>query len=164
MPGPERITIQIESDSVVVLAPELLADRTARLFFTSIIGGTATETGWRCPRRNLPISTLVVRINSFLESKGHKVSRTGLADEEIRREIERKRSFERARGAARLFRDGQTIIDLDSVKSQLRALGWEEANRSLYPYQEAGVLHALNAVNAANFSVPGSGKTTTTLA
>lgn len=164
MPGSEKIIIQIEADSVVVLAPGLLSDRTARLFFTSIIGGAATESGWRCPRRNLPISTLVVRINSFLESRGHEVSRTGAADEEIKREIEKKRSFERARQAAQSFRNGQTIIDLGSVKSQLRGLGWKEAKRSLYPYQESGVLHALNAINAANFSVPGSGKTTTTLA
>src|SRR6266849_6796779 len=104
MPGSEKVTIQIEADSVVVLAPELLADRTARLFFTSIIGGTGTESGWRCPRRNLPISTLVVRINSFLERKGYTVSRTGLADEEVKREIERKRSFERARRAAQSLR------------------------------------------------------------
>lgn len=164
MPGSEEITIRIEADSVVVLAPELLTDRTARLFFRSIIGGTATEFGWHCPRRNLPISTLVVRINSFLEGKGYPVSRTGLADEEVNRELERKRSFERARRAAQSFREGHTLVDLDSVRRQLREVGWQEGNRSLYPYQEAGVLHALNAVNAANFSVPGSGKTTTTLA
>jgi SNF2 family DNA or RNA helicase len=164
MPGSEEIIIQIEEDSVVVLAPQLITDRTSRLFFRSIVGGTATEVGWRCPRRNLPISTLVVRINSFLEGQGYPVSRTGLADEEVNRDLERKRSFERARQAAQSFREGHTLVDLDSVKRQLREVGWQERNRSLYPYQEAGVLHALKAVNAANFSVPGSGKTTTTLA
>jgi len=164
MAASEAITIQVEADSVVVLAPALVADRTARLFFTSIVGGTAIEMGWRCPRRSLPISTLVVRINSFLEGRGYKVSRTGLAEEEVKRELERKRSFERARTAAQSLRDGQTTVELDSVMRQLRELGWREENRSLFPYQKAGVLHALNAVNAANFSVPGSGKTTTTLA
>ncbi len=149
VPPSEEITIQIEADSVVVVAPELVTDRTARLFFAAIVGGTATELGWRCPRRNLPISTLVVRINSFLEAKGYHVSRTGLADEEVKRALERKRSFERARQAAQSLRDGHTNIDLDSVKRQLRELGWQEGNRSLYPYQEEGVLHALNAVNAA---------------
>jgi len=160
----EVITIQVEADSVIVLAPALMADRTARLFFTSIVGGTTIESGWRCPRRNLPISTLVVRINSFLEGRGYKISRTGLAEEEVKRELERKRSFERARTAAQSLRDGQTTIELDSVIRQLREIGWREENRSLFPYQKAGVLHALNSVNAANFSVPGSGKTTTTLA
>ncbi len=36
--------------------------------------------------------------------------------------------------------------------------------RRLLPHQERGVVHGLTAVNAANFSVPGSGKTATTLA
>jgi SNF2 family DNA or RNA helicase len=164
MPSTPEISIQIEQDSVVIVAPALIADRTVQLFFSSIIGGIATDSGWRCPRRQLSISTLVVRINSFLEARGYLVRKQGQAAEEINREIERKRSFQRARHAAEAFREGHSMVEFDSIETQLRSIGWSDDQRSLYPHQQAGVLHALNAINAANFSVPGSGKTTTTLA
>src|SRR5208282_3318052 len=134
------------------------------LFFNAIIGASSTHRGWRCPRRNLSIATLVVRINSFLEKSGLTVRREGLADEAIQREIERKRSFERARQAALALRSGSPALNLGAIKGALRDSGWSEANRSLYPHQEVGLLHGLTAVNAANFSVPGAGKTVTTLA
>src|SRR5712664_2628955 len=158
------ITLEIAQDSVVVVAPTLQADRTARLFFASIMGAAPTTTGWRCPRRNVPLSNLVVRINSFLESKGYVVRRLGAADDEIRKEIERKRSFQRACEAGELVRGGNAPIDLATTNQVLQTIGWQDTNRSLYPHQQAGVLHALSCINAANFSVPGSGKTTTTLA
>lgn len=164
MAGIPEISIQIEQETVVVVAPALLADRTAQLFFTSIIGAASTESGWRCPRRKLPLSTLVVRINTFLEGKGYVVKRFGSADAEINKEIERKRSFDRARQAARSLREGSSIVEFEPIRTQLQSIGWQEDKRSLYPHQQAGLLHALNAINAANFSVPGSGKTTTTLA
>src|SRR5438105_3181474 len=105
------ITLEIAQDSVIVVAAALHDDRAARLFFSSIMGATPTENGWRCPRRNLPLPTVVVRINSFLENKGYAVRRLGAADDEIRREIERKRSFQRAREAGESVRLGNSPVD-----------------------------------------------------
>lgn len=42
--------------------------------------------------------------------------------------------------------------------------GWNTEQRTLLPHQERGLAHAMTAVNAANFSVPGAGKTATALA
>jgi SNF2 family DNA or RNA helicase len=159
-----EIVLKAEKDEVFVSGDELLRDRSARLFFNSIIGGIIDGQGWRCPKRNLPIATLVVRINSFLETRGYRVTRLGEADEDVRREIERKRSFDRARHAAVTMREHQSEVDLAAVKGRLSKLGWNEHQRRLFPHQETGLIHALSAVNAANFSVPGAGKTATTLA
>ena len=106
----------------------------------------------------------MVRINAYLESRKYEVHRIGLADDEVSKEIEKKRSFERALKVAQKLRQGETDLDLKSVKAHLEAMGWDDSQRRLYSHQEAGVIHALSAVNAANFSVPGAGKTITTLA
>jgi SNF2 family DNA or RNA helicase len=159
-----EVSLKVEGDSVIVSQPALLKDRTSRLFFGSILGGVATEDGWICPRHRLPPNTLVVRINTFLENKGWRVARVGIANEAVKRELERKRSFHRAQEKAKALKDGVSQIDLVQVKSTLKDFGWNEANRSLFLYQEHGLIHGLTAVNAANFSVPGSGKTATTLA
>jgi SNF2 family DNA or RNA helicase len=158
------VKLEIVGDSVVVTGAEIHRDRTARLFFTSIIGATKLEAGWHCPRRSLSLPTLVVRINTFLEAKGYIVNRVGIADLEVKKEIEKKLSFQRAREAALSLRGGHGQINIDTVNHQIRSFGWDENKRTLYPHQEVGLLHALTAVNAANFSVPGAGKTITALA
>src|SRR5688500_13474668 len=96
--GPEaEVALTVEGDDVVVHGPSLLTNRLARMFFGSIVGGQQTPTGWRCPVRRQSKSVVVVKINTFLESKGWTVKRTGIIDEAVQREIERKRSFQRAK-------------------------------------------------------------------
>jgi len=164
MDAPGQVTLQTEGDHVLAMGPDLHQDRRARLFFSSILGAEAILGGWRCPRRQLPISDLVIRINSYLEAKGWRVDRVGAVDDEIQRAIERKRSFERAREAAVALRQGQSRADLPSIREVLAKFGWDSAARALLPHQESAVQHALTAVSAANFSVPGSGKTAIALA
>src|SRR5262249_53270926 len=120
--------------------------------------------GWLVPRRRASLSALVLRINTFLERNGWAIDRQGFADEAVQREIERKRSFQRTREKATAFRHGETPLSIADVNAALRSVGWLEEGRTLLPHQEQGLLHGLTAVNAANFSVPGSGKTATTLA
>jgi len=158
-----QVELTIDGDDLLVTGADTLADRQCRLFFRSVLGATATEDGWRCPRRHASLSAHVVRVNTFLERHGYAVTRHGLADQEVERELERRRSFQRTRQAAAEFREGTVLLDLDVIKQQLARFGWSAA-RELRPHQEAGLAHALTAVNAANFSVPGSGKTTTALA
>lgn len=159
----DQVDLTIDAGDLLVSGAGTLADRRCRLFFRSVLGATATEDGWRCPRRQASLSAHVVRVNTFLERHGYAVTRHGLVDQEVERELERRRSFQRTREAAAEFREGTTLFELDGVKEQLAEFGWS-ATRALRPHQETGLAHALTAVNAANFSVPGSGKTTTALA
>lgn len=158
-----RVELSIASDDVMVYGADTLVDRRCRLFFKSVLGAIATDDGWRCPRRQASLSAHVVRINTFLERHGYVVTRHGLADQEVERELERHRSFQRTRHAATEFREGAALLNFNVIKQQLAEFGWSAA-RELLPHQEVGLAHALTAVNAANFSVPGSGKTTTALA
>lgn len=163
MDTPEQVTLRVEGDYILASGSGL-HDRRARLFFSSVLGAEPTPEGWRCPRRHLPVSDLIIRINSYLEAKGWRVERLGVVDDEVQRAIERKRSFERARDAAVALRRGESSLELSSIRDTLTNFGWNTATRPLLPHQEDGARHALTAVSAANFSVPGSGKTATALA
>jgi SNF2 family DNA or RNA helicase len=158
------VDLEVAGDAVVARGPALLTDRAARLFFLGSLGASEVHDGWRCPRRRTPVSNLVVRINTFLESKGWSVSRERIADEAIERALERKRSFARTREAAEALLSGKHKLDVREVHRTLVANGWRNDARNLRPHQEDGVVHALTAGSAANFSVPGAGKTATTLA
>lgn len=150
------VELKVEGDAVVVSGADLANDRSIRLFFSSVLGGTRTDSGWICPRRRPSISELIVRINTFLESKGFRVKRHGVADDAVRRDIERKRSYERARIAGSEFRKRNPVLSLEAVRQKLSDFGWDHDVRRLFPHQEDGVLHGLSAVNTANFSVPGA--------
>jgi len=155
--------LRIEGDDLLVESVQTLEDRRVRMFFRSVLGATPTDRGWRCPRRQAPVAALVIRVNTFLERHGYTVTRHGLADREVERELERRRSFERTRQAATEWRVGTGPMDIDQTKRVLSEFGWS-ADRTLRPHQEQGLTHGLSATNPANFSVPGSGKTATALA
>src|SRR6266571_2194197 len=104
MPGRGEVTVAVDGDEIVVTSSSLRSDRVARIFFVSVLGGREFEGGWRCPRRRQSVVGLVVRINTFLESKGWVVNRVGAADEAVQRAIERKRSFQRTKESANIFR------------------------------------------------------------
>src|ERR1700726_1078735 len=145
MADDREVRIPVEEDAVLVSNANLRSDRLARLFFSSILGAQEVDDGWRCPRRRMAMSSLVVRINKFLESKGWKVDRAGFADEAVERELERDRSFCRTRERAIALRQGQSAIDLQDIEATLRAFGWDEAARPLLEHQRQGALHGLNA-------------------
>ena len=159
-----QVTIEVDGDHLVVIQPNLLTDRRARMMFGSVLGASPRTDGWRCPRRRGPMEDLAVRINSFLEREGWSVVLTGLASAAVERAAEQERSFQRTRQSAEGFRSGTTHIDLAQVRATLTEFGWDDNQRRLLDHQERGLIHGLTAVNAANFSVPGSGKTATTLA
>ena len=159
----KSVRLSASADEVVAHSEQLLTDRQARLFFRSVLGASPSADGWVVPRRRLPLADLVVRINSWLEGHGYEVAREGIADEAVEREIRRRRSYQRTKESASAFRAGKRAIDLEEVGSVLAAAGWSE-DRPLRAHQSEGVAHALAAINSANFSVPGSGKTATSLA
>ena len=104
-----------------------------------------------------------MRVHDWLVSHGYSVDAEGIADSAIAQELERRRSFERTRQAVTELKAGNRSFDRSGLERSLSEFGWE-ATRTLRPHQIDGVAHALTAINAANFSVPGSGKTVTTLA
>lgn len=157
------VELSVDGDDVVVRGGATQFARQVRLFFRSVLGAVPIEDGWRCPRRHASLASHVVRINTFLERHGFLVARHGAADQEIERELERHRSFARTRQAAGDWKSGNPIVDIEEVKRRLAEFGWSE-QRVLRPHQEQGLSHALAAANAANFSVPGSGKTAIALA
>ena len=155
--------IDVEDSEVVVSGSAGLNGRQGRRFFQSILGGQHLEDGWRIDRRGRRMQDLVVRINNFLEAEGFTISRSGVAARGVELALERRRSFERARTEARSWKDGHSSIGDERVSAQLEGLGWRPERR-LHPHQLRNVGHALAAINQANFSVPGSGKTVTALA
>ena len=159
-----QVKIEIDGDHLVVIQANLLTDRRSRMMFGSVIGASPTSDGWRCPQRRGTMEDLAVRINSFLEREGWSVVLTGLASTAVERAAEQARGFQRTRQAADELRSGKAQIDPAQVRATLANFGWDDDQRRLLEHQEQGVIHGLTAVNAANFSVPGSGKTATTLA
>ena len=157
------VALDLEGHDLIVTAPQLAADRRARLFFRSILGGEPVEGGWRCQRRRLSIQVLILRVYDWLQQHGYEVQHQGIVEQTVERELERRRSFHRTREAATRLRSGEDAFDFGAVDSALRSYGWS-SERSLLPHQREGVGHAITGVNVANFSVPGSGKTATTLA
>src|SRR4051812_25836852 len=117
-PGP-RATLSVVRDEVVVTGEATYSDRQARLFFSSVLGAVWSGNEWCCPRRHASLASLVVRINTFLERRGFTVLRLGLADREVERELERRRSFARTFDAAARWKAGDNVIDIGEVKRRL---------------------------------------------
>jgi SNF2 family DNA or RNA helicase len=164
-----KAEVRLGEEEVRVSGPDLDSARLG-LFFRSVLGCRRENGGWVCPTRGGSGSDLVVRIAGQLDRRGYAVSASGQdADLALKHEIERVRSFTRARDAARTYlglhgaADG-TELEETNVLRTLEEVGWNQEARPLFPHQRQGLLHALSAVNAANFSVPGAGKTATALA
>jgi SNF2 family DNA or RNA helicase len=80
----------------------------------------------------------------------------GQARERVDRFIQQFRAVQKARGNLAL------ALTADEITVRLKAAGF--AKRDLRPFQLRDLQHLLSLQNGANFSVPGAGKTTVTLA
>jgi hypothetical protein len=162
-PAQHTTDISIEGDDIIVVAPHLVNNRMAKIQFESVLGASRTPDGWICPRRRHPATEVVARINRFLLRNGWTLDAHGEAHAAIQSDLERRRSFERTKTLALEIASGREVFDPRPAQAQLEALGWNVENRQLRAHQVAGLAHGLTAINVANFSVPGSGKTATTL-
>lgn len=163
MAEPKEVSLEFVDDGVFVHGTALAGDRRARLFFRSILGGTSRDGGYLCPRRRLSNSALVLKIYDWLLANGYEAEGAGDVKSMVSSELERRLSFARTREAARKQKAGDAEFDFSRVDSAMRNFGWSN-DRKLRQHQRVGVAHALTAINVGNFSVPGAGKTTTTLA
>ena len=157
------VTLRPDEGGLLVLGREVAKDRAAFLYLRASLGAVRVDGGWRVPRRRHDLTWLVMRVHDWLTSHGYGVGAEGIADSAITQELERRRSFQRTREAAAALKAGTRDFDRSTLDQALSGFGWQ-ASRALRPHQRDGAAHALTAVNAANFSVPGSGKTATTLA
>jgi len=161
-PG-KRVRLVTSGDDLVVLSANLLHDRRASLYFRSFLGAKRRDDGWSCPRRDRSVHAFVLQIYDWLLAGGYDVdlSQSEIATAAVERELARRRSFQRTSHAAQQLRSGESKFDFTAVEPALNATGWQ---RPLRPHQQEAVALAMTAVNTANFSVPGSGKTASTLA
>lgn len=161
-PG-DRVRLLTSGDDLDVLSETLLHDRRASLYFRSFLGAARRDDGWSCPRRDRSMHALVLQIYDWLLARGYDVdlSHSEIATAAVERELARRRSFQRTSQAAQRLRSGEGTFDFAAVETALDAAGWQ---RPLRPHQQEAVALAMTAVNTANFSVPGAGKTASTLA
>lgn len=159
----DQVRLVTNGDDLDVLSPALLHDRRASLYFRSFLGATRRDDGWSCPRRDRSMHAHVLLIYDWLVGRGCDVdlSHSEIATAAVERELARRRSFQRTSEAAERLRNGDSAFDFAMVETALNASGWL---RPLRPHQRDAVALAMTAVNTANFSVPGAGKTAATLA
>lgn len=159
------VELRIVDDTAVGLTSTALLGPRHRLFLRSVLGAVETDgNSWRIPLRQLTRSELIGRVVGQFERDGVTVRLVGEAELEAQREVERRRSFQRTLERGRAFHDGGTGLAVEDINASLATVGWDFEGRSLRPHQLGSVAHALEVVNAANFSVPGAGKTATALA
>lgn len=138
--------------------------RPIRLFLEGLLGGQPLEGGWRLEPKSRTLEELCIQVNRWLVAHGHQPELVGAVDVSVERDLERRRSFERAREAAMQFRAGESTISREQFQQLLDTEGWDRGLRELRDHQVVAAIHSLVAANSANFSVPGAGKTATTLA
>ena len=163
------VRIRLSGD-VLEVSGEDLDTRQLRLFFRGVLGGERIDGGWRVPCRGQAGNELIIRIARRLDAAGLRVeAESDQVDLALKHEVERVRSFGRARSAGQAVSALQENPDLDvpseaGLLARLEEYGWNSSERNRRPHQVYGLRHAMSAVNSANFSVPGSGKTAVALA
>ena len=157
------MTLQLLPDGLRLDGEQLAKDRAAFLYLRASLGATPTPGGWVVPHKRRDPSWIVLRVHDWLMSHGYDVVAKGAADRAITLELEQRRSFQRTKQAAMELKEGHRSFDRLGLEQTLLDYGWRRS-RVLRDHQLDGVAHALMAVNAANFSVPGSGKTATAIA
>ncbi|MFI0370389.1 SNF2-related protein [Actinomadura sp. 1N219] len=155
---------RLRVDGEALFVEGLKSTRPLRLFLEGILGGQRIGDTWRLKPKARTLEELCIQVNRWLVSHGYSPELIGAVDVSVERDLERQKSFSRAREAAQRYRDGSSEISRDQFELLLEQAGWNRASRELREHQIHAAIHALTAANAANFSVPGAGKTATTLA
>jgi SNF2 family DNA or RNA helicase len=165
---PLRLELAATGDAIVVTgAPD---DIHAQMFFATVLGGVRDDAAWRIPLRDEEADQLIALIDQWASDFD---LITEAREERAQRVLELIResrvAYGRTREAASRYLalvgdDPVSKVDEDELAERLIAVGWREDARPLLDHQRRAALHALHAQHAANFSVPGAGKTATTLA
>lgn len=138
--------------------------RHTRLYLEGVLGAERVDGGWRLPPSSRSLEDLSIHVNRWLTARGITPVLEGLVDVSVQRDAERLLSFARAQAAGERSRAGSLVMSQEAFSSLLAEAGWNFEGRRLRPHQIQAAIHSVAAANAANFSVPGAGKTATTLA
>jgi SNF2 family DNA or RNA helicase len=162
----EPIELRLLDDRTVELRAHSTLSPKHRLFVKSVLGGVFDDEfgNWRLPLRNLTPGELLSRLVQQFERDKINVVLLGDAEKEAQEEVERLRSFRRTLEQGRTFQASGTTLARPDIDRALALVGWDFDSRKLRPHQLGAVAHALEVLNVANFSVPGAGKTATSLA
>lgn len=162
----EPIQLRLLNDRTVTLSAQSALSPKHRLFVKSALGGILDEESgfWHLPLRNLTSGELLSRLVQQFERDKINVVLLGDAEREAQAEVERLRSFQRTLEQGRNFQASGTTLTRPDIDEALALIGWDFESRKLRPHQLGAVAHALEVLHAANFSVPGAGKTATSLA
>jgi len=165
MPEP-RVEVHLTDEGAVSLTANHELSARHKLYLRSVLGGEpqGSDQLWTVPLRLLTSGELIGRLSEQFERDGVAVILVGEAERAAQQELERRRSFQRTMEAGAAFRSEGTQISEAQINERLELVGWDFQRRSLRPHQLGAVAHALTVLHAANFSVPGAGKTATTLA
>lgn len=162
--GDGQPIIRVDGETIVVQGGTVAADRRAQLYLGRLLGGVVSGHDWIVRSRRRPQEDVVVEINSWLTRHGYRPHLDQTADQTVKQDLERRRSFDRTRDAAQQLRAGASIVSENSIQHSLESMGWNFEARTLRDHQMRSVIHGLTVANPANFSVPGAGKTASTLA
>lgn len=152
-----RIRLAIENGVLEIQAPASSPIHQGKhyIYLVNVLGFEPTDTppGFRIqlgPSRQ----ALLTQLLDYFQTLGMDVKLEGSAPDVNKKLQTNTQLAEKARSAGR---------DLKKL-SHFPALAIPDFQRELKPYQIGAVQHAVSVSNAANFSVPGSGKTTVSLA
>jgi SNF2 family DNA or RNA helicase len=119
---------------------------------TASLAGDAIEVGWTSALE-------LLRTHAGLQRElGFVFEAEGEARVRVARFMEEFRAVRQAAGQLRVE------VEPNAVSIRLAQFGWNESQHGLKSYQAQNVSRLLALPNGANFSVPGSGKTTVTFA
>ncbi len=157
MPADVRLEVANGSLSVVFPAGSSIATGKHSIYFLNVLGFEpllTPELGYQIPLEPSR-QELVAQIASYLTQHGIPFHYEGTAGAIAARFKNSQEDLEQARACgARMKR----------TRVKVRKLTIPGFARNLMPYQTPAAIHAVEVRNTANFSVPGSGKTTVALA
>lgn len=156
---PDTVRLAVDNGVLRVLAPPRSPIHEGRhfIYLVNVLGLEpidAPEPGYRMDL-GASKQALLPQIADYLREKGFGVQLEGAASEISNRLKSEAKALEDARVTGRALKDAwqkAPSIDVPGFQRQLK------------PYQVPAVRHAVSMAHSANFSVPGSGKTTVTLA
>jgi SNF2 family DNA or RNA helicase len=152
-----KVTLFADTDSLKVIIPKgsPFLSGMHRVYFINVFGLNEAEKdfGYYLEKSKRNISDIIVELVEYFKEEKAFIIFKGDANQMVKAFDEDSNDFEQARLlGTKLKKKSPKVINVPNFK------------RKLKPYQVGSVAHITKVGNAANFSVPGSGKTTITLA
>lgn len=153
----EKINLLVKEDSFeVILSPNSsFLQGIHRVFFINVIGLKELENGngYFLQKTNLNLSDTIIELTDYFKDEGAEIDYDPESEKIANAFDEGKNNLDSARLLGKkIKKNPPTDIEIPNLKRELKK------------YQIPAVAHLVALGNSANFSVPGSGKTTITLA